>query len=99
MLLTYQDDATGILATLAYNYTGERVMLVGSESAPDIVEEARGRLDMLFRYNMEAWSTNLELEFKAGNITDQEVEWTQGGNLYESYKPGLTYSFGVRAVF
>ena len=99
VLLTYQDDNTGIMSTLAYNYTGERVILVGSESAPDVIEEARGRLDMLFRYTTTAFGADLELEAKAANLTDEEVEWTQGDNLYERYSPGLTYSFSIRATF
>ena len=74
-------------------------MLVGADSAPDVVEEARGRLDMLFRYNTTLFSTETEFEAKAANLTDEEVEWTQGGNLYERYSPGLTYSFSIRAIF
>ena len=99
LLLSYQDDNAGILATLAYNYTGERVVLVGAESSPDIIEEARGRVDVLFRYTTEAINTNIEVELKAANIFDSEVEWTQGGLLYEQYDPGITYSFGIRANF
>ena len=99
LLLSYQDDNAGILATLAYNYTGERVVLVGAESSPDIIEEARGRVDVLFRYTTEAINTNIEVELKAANLFDSEVEWTQGGLLYEQYDPGITYSFGIRANF
>lgn len=99
LLLSYQDDNAGILATLAYNYTGERVVLVGAESSPDIIEEARGRVDVLLRYTTEAINTNIEVELKAANLFDSEVEWTQGGLLYEQYDPGITYSFGIRANF
>lgn len=99
VLLTYQDEGSGIMSTLAYNYTGERIMLVGADSAPDVVEEARGRLDMLFRYNTMLFGTEAEFEAKAANLTNEEVEWTQGGNLYERYSPGLTYSFSIRAIF
>ena len=99
LLLSYQDDNRGILATFAYNYTGERVVLVGAESSPDIIEEARGRVDVLFRYTTEAVNTNIEIELKAANLFDAEVEWTQGGLVYEKYDPGITYSFGIRANF
>lgn len=99
LLLSYQDDNAGILATLAYNYTGERVVLVGAESSPDIIEEARGRVDVLLRYTAQAINTNIEVELKAANLFDSEVEWTQGGLLYEQYDPGITYSFGIRANF
>ena len=74
-------------------------MLVGAESSPDIIEEARGRVDVLFRYTTEAVNTNIEIELKAANLFDAEVEWTQGGLVYEKYDPGITYSFGIRANF
>lgn len=101
LILTYEDDWTGILSTLTYNYTGERLILVGSESAPDIMEEARGRVDFLFRYTMpmDKYANNVEFELKIGNVFDAEVEWTQGGLPYERYEPGQTYSFSMRANF
>ena len=49
-MLAYTDHARGIEGSLAYNYTGERIVLVGAENAPNIVEQARGRLDFLARY-------------------------------------------------
>jgi len=99
VLLSYEDPSSTLTASLAYNYTGERIVLVGSDSAPDIVEESRGRVDLLVRYNLEAMNTDFELELKAANVLDSQVEWTQGGLPYEKYDPGVTYSFGLRATF
>ncbi len=96
LILSYQNYERGIEGSLAYNYTGERVVLVGAENAPDIVEESRGKLDLLLKYIFRAWDTEMELEFKVQNLTDEEVEWTQGGNLYERYKPGIGYSLGLK---
>jgi TonB-dependent receptor len=96
LILSYTNYDHGIEGALAYNYTGERVVLVGAENAPDIIEESRGRLDVLFKYLFRQWDTDLELEFKLQNLLDTEVEWTQGGRLYERYDPGLTYSLGLK---
>ena len=71
-------------------------MLVGAENAPDIIEESRGKLDLLFKYLFRLWDTDMELELKVQNLTDEEVEWTQGGLPYEKYKPGVSYSLGLK---
>jgi len=99
LLFSYQDYGTGITASVAYNFTGERIILVGDNNAPDIVEEDRHRLDLLFKYGFEWNNSELELEAKAANILDSEVEWTQGGQLYERWDPGITFSLGVSARF
>jgi TonB-dependent receptor len=95
LILSYSNYDLGIEGSLAYNYTGERVVLVGAENAPDIIEEDRGKLDLLLKYNFIMWATDFEIELKVQNILDEEVRWTQGGLLYEQYDPGITYSLGV----
>lgn len=99
LLFSYQDYDSGITASLAYNFTGERIVLVGDNNAPDIIEEDRGRVDLLFKYMLPWGDNEVELEAKAANITDEEVEWTQGGQLYERWDPGITWSLGIKASF
>jgi TonB-dependent receptor len=99
ILLTYEDEYRGITSSLAYNYQGEYIALVGAINAPDVIQEARGRVDFLFRYSLEALNQEFEIEFKAMNIFDEPIEWTQGGLIYEKYDLGVTYSFGIRANF
>ena len=97
LMLTYTNYDAGFEGSLAYNYTGERIILVGAENAPNIVEEARGQLDFLARYTFHLHDTPLELELKVKNILNDEVEWTQGDLPYESYDPGITYSLSLKA--
>jgi TonB-dependent receptor len=97
--LSYVNYDAGIEASLAYNYTGDRIALVGSDNAPDIIEDARGKLDLLFKYSMVMWDADVELEFKVQNILDEEVLWTQGGQIYEEYEIGVGYSLGLRVDF
>ena len=102
ILLSYDDPARGIVASFAYNYTGERIALVGSLNDPDVIQEARGRVDLLFRWTWDEFDmvgNSLEFEFKAANLFDEPIEWTQGGQVYEEYKLGVTYSAGVRLNF
>ena len=97
LMLAYTDHGRGVEGSLAYNYTGERIVLVGAENAPNIVEQARGRLDFLARYVFDLFGRPLELEFKARNLLDDDVLWHQGGLLYERYDPGVSYSLSLKA--
>ncbi|MDC1287478.1 TonB-dependent receptor [Gammaproteobacteria bacterium] len=102
ILLSYDDPDRGIVASLAYNYTGARIALVGALNDPDVIQEARGRVDVLFRYTLgdvDLVKNGIEIELKAANIFDEPIEWTQGGQVFERYDLGVTYSVGVRANF
>ncbi len=98
IILSYVNLDSGLEGSLAYNYTGERVVLVGAENAPNIIEESRGKLDFLLKYNFDMWQTEMTLELKIKNILDEEVEWTQGGLPYESYEEGISYSMTLKAL-
>ena len=96
LILSYTSYELGIEGSIAYNYTGDRVILVGAENAPDIVEESRGKLDLLFKYLFRVWENEMELELKVQNLLNEEVRWTQGGLLYERYRPGVAFSVGLK---
>ena len=97
LILAYAPYAGGLEGSLALNYAGERIVLVGAENAPNIVEGARAQLDFLLRYAFHLRDVPLEAEFKARNLLDAEVEWTQGGLIYERYAPGIGYSLSLKA--
>ena len=97
LILAYAPYTGGLEGSLAFNYTGERIVLVGAENAPNIIEAARGQLDLLLRYAFQLRSFPLEVEFKARNLLDAQVEWTQGGLLYERYDPGISYGLSLKA--
>jgi TonB-dependent receptor len=99
LLLSYVDYDLGVTGSILYNYTDERIILVGDNNAPDIVEEGRGVVDVLFKYEIPWKNYDFEFEAKAGNIFDAKVEWTQGGLSYENWRPGVNYSIGLRATF
>ncbi|MDP5054207.1 MAG: hypothetical protein NWP69_10480, partial [Congregibacter sp.] len=102
VLLSYDDPGRGIIASIAYNYTGERIALVGSLNDPDVIQSGLGRVDLLFRWTWDEFDmigNSLELELKAANLFDEPIEWTQGGQIYEKYNLGVTYSAGVSLNF
>lgn len=97
LILSYSNLDRGIEGSLAYNYTGDRIVLVGDQNQPDIVEDSRGRVDLMLKYFFEAWNSEVELEFKLRNLTDEEVLWTQGGFEYERWDEGMSYSLTLKA--
>lgn len=99
ILLSYVDYDLGITGSILYNYTDERIVLVGDNNAPDIIEEGRGVVDLLFKYDFAWRQSDLQLEAKAGNIFDTKIEWTQGGLTYENWQPGINYSVSLRISF
>ena len=73
IILSYDDPDRGIVASIAYNYTGDRIALVGALNDPDVIQEARGRVDLLFRYNfgeMDLVKNGIEIELDNREIFD-----------------------------
>ena len=102
VLLSYEDADRGLVASLAYNYQGEYIALVGSLNDPDVMQAGRGRVDLLLRWTVDRFDrigNSFELEFKAANIFNEPLNWTQGGQTFEKYDLGVTYSAGLRLNF
>ncbi len=96
LILSYSNLASGIEGSLTYNYTDDRIVLVGERNNPNIVEDSRGKLDFLAKYLFQAWGSDMEVELKVTNILDEEVTWTQGSNLYEEYEQGISYQVSFK---
>lgn len=99
LILSYDNYNLGLKGSLAYNYTGERIVLVGDRNDPEIYQEARGQLDFTLKYDFEAYGQDMQVEFKARNLLDEEFELTQGGEIYEQWETGIDWSVGVTARF
>jgi outer membrane receptor for ferrienterochelin and colicin len=90
------DDFNGLTATLLYNYVGARIYEVGILGAPDLIEQARGELDLvLIKEFGEHWKLNI----KAQNLLDERKEITQGGLVATGYSDGRTASLKMEYGF
>jgi hypothetical protein len=63
----------GFMSRILYNFFGDRISDVGANGAPDIVEEGRGALDLVFGYRLQRLGIRLALE----NLTNPDYEFTQ----------------------
>jgi hypothetical protein len=63
----------GFSARLLFNYFGDRISDVGAFEAPDIIEQGRGSLDLVFAQRIRGLGIRLTLE----NLTDTDYHFTQ----------------------
>ena len=73
------------------NYFDDRISDVGSNQAPDVIEQGRGTLDLVFSQRVGPLSLRLNLE----NLTDSEYLFTQGARSQREFKLGRTVAVSV----
>jgi TonB-dependent receptor len=81
----------GFSTRVLFNYFGDRIADVGANEAPDIVEQGRGRLDLVFSHRLRGLNVRLNIE----NLTDSEYLFTQTLTTEETqrvFKLGRTVS-------
>lgn len=79
----------GFQARVLYNFFDDRISDVGSNQAPDIVEQGRGSLDLVFS---QRFFDRLGVRFTIENLTDSEYLFKQGVEDQRFYNLGHTYS-------
>jgi outer membrane receptor protein involved in Fe transport len=91
--LTGEYAIGGFMARALVNYFGDRIYDVGANQAPDVVEEGRGSLDLVFSQRLRLFS----VRFSIDNVTDSDYLFTQGTETQRLYKLGRSYqlTFGV----
>jgi hypothetical protein len=63
----------GFSTRLLFNYFGDRISDVGANEAPDIIEQGRGSVDLVFSQRIRGLGIRLNLE----NLTNADYEFTQ----------------------
>jgi TonB-dependent receptor len=90
--LSAEHAIAGFSTRLLFNYFGDRISDVGSNEAPDIVEQGRGSVDLVFAQRVRGLGIRVMLE----NLTDSRYLFTQGAEDQRVFKLGRTVavSFG-----
>lgn len=78
-------------ARVLMNYFGDRIGDVGSLGLPDILEKGRTTLDLAAHYRFQRFT----IRFSADNLSDEPVEYTQGGELQRRFTLGRTLAFQI----
>lgn len=82
--------ARGFSARLLFNYFGDRISDVGSNEAPDIIEEGRGLLDLVFSQRL---GNKLSVRLSFENVTDNEWLFRQGETINRADGTGVQRAF------
>ncbi|MDP2547870.1 TonB-dependent receptor [Oceanobacter sp. 4_MG-2023] len=94
----YDDFENGLEYTVVVNYQGESLYsatLAGS-SSPEVIQEPRTEVDFNMNYDL---GNDMTIKGSLKNLLDQEVELTQSGNVYRSYKKGREATIGLSMMF
>lgn len=113
--LFYQNDNSGISASVLYNRVGKRIETVGipkqdkNEDIPDIYEMPRNSLDISFTkkfgriVEMKAGIQDLlnsKIEYKQLlSITNASGSTVKRQQLIRSYRPGILFNVGISMKF
>ena len=92
--VTTEFAAGGFSTRLLFNYFGDRISDVGANQAPDIIEQGRGALDLVFAQRVRGLGIRLTLE----NLTDSGYLFTQTLDTTETqrlFKMGRTIALSV----
>ncbi len=84
----------GFSARVLFNFFGDRISDVGANEAPDIIEQGRGSLDVVFGQRIKDFGIRLNLE----NLTDSDYLFTQTLTTQETqrlFRLGRTISLSV----
>jgi outer membrane receptor protein involved in Fe transport len=83
-------------AGLLYNAFGERIVDVGTQGLPDVVEQPIHQLDLVTRWSLVK---NTNLSFRVRNLLDQSVVLKQDKFVVQEFRMGQSYSVGLSQQF
>jgi outer membrane receptor protein involved in Fe transport len=96
LIVGYDDIESGQELTLLFNQNGETIVDVGVSGQPDILEEPRLDINVNYKYQ---YSETLTFKAKIKNLLNTEVEFTQGGNVFQQYEKGAEFQAGFDWTF
>jgi outer membrane receptor protein involved in Fe transport len=88
----YENVDIGLNATLLYNVFGPRISDVGVNQQPDIYEEPFHKLDLVIKQKLKK---GFQLTFKAKNLIDLPVRFSQGDAETKFFKKGRELSLSL----
>jgi len=90
--LTAEYAVKGFTARVLVNYFGDRISDVGSNQAPDILEQGRETVDFVVQQRL---GSRLNVRFSAENLTDADYLFTQGSEHQRLFKLGRVFGFSL----
>lgn len=95
VMIDWSAPEWGTSLRLLANYVGEKVSRGGTLGLPDVLEEDRTTVDMVWRQDLDRFLQGLSLKLSGTNLTDEERVWSQGGGIFRRYDPGRSYGLSL----
>ena len=92
LVVGYDDLVRDQELTVLLNQSGKSIKDVGIAGRPNVIEEPRLDLKVNYKYQ---FTDNFLLKASAENLLNEEVEFTQGGEIFQSYKEGVEFKLGI----
>ena len=92
LIFGYDHVSAGHQLTVLLNQNGKSIADVGVSGQPDVFLEPRLDLNFVYRFDI---SDSLTLKAKLENLLDDEVEYTQGGQVFQVYNRGPSIQVGL----
>ncbi len=92
----YDNSDSGNSAFFLFNQIGKRIVSLGTDLNEDTYQQPFAKLDFVWKYKLspkkEGDLFGYALRFKANNLLDSEMKFTQGNEATASTRPGRSYS-------
>jgi hypothetical protein len=96
--LDYDFEERGV-ARLLYSTQGRSIAFAGFDELPNIYQEQRNQLDLVFLWRINPWNVPLNLKLAAENVTNDAYRQTQGDFLVDRFRNGVTFTTGLSYVY
>jgi TonB-dependent receptor len=81
----------GFMTRVLVNYFGDRISDVGSNQAPDVLEQGRGTIDFVIGQKFGRFNVRATVD----NLTDADWTFTQGDETQRGFNLGRTFGLSV----
>ncbi|WP_317933462.1 TonB-dependent receptor [Halioxenophilus sp. WMMB6] len=92
LILGWDDLANDQELTVLFNQNGKTVIDRGVSGRADIVKEPIADLNINYK---KGFAEDFNFSMKLKNILNSDVELTQDGKIYQSYKKGVEFEAGI----
>ncbi len=96
--IEYADDTWGT-TRLLYNTIDRQIVAAGADGLPDIYQERRDQLDVVWVGKFSPFDTPIKTKLAVENLLNDPFHETQGGHTTSRYTTGIKFTVGVSYSF
>ncbi|HSL18317.1 MAG TPA: TonB-dependent receptor [Methylomirabilota bacterium] len=97
VVLEWLNPASSSSVRLLYNFTGDKIAFAGTNGLADVIEDARGTIDLVYRQGFRLFGADWTAKLSGENLTEERRDYSQGGEPWRGWDPGrkIGISLGV----